>query len=62
MDAGVFPWPISPLGSLQCCLCDDGDTYTSIDDLYDHSVAVHLPQPSLVSLPLATASHHARDA
>ena len=27
---------------------------TSIDDLYDHSVAVHLPKPSPVSLPIAS--------
>ena len=62
MDAGAFPWPISPPKSLQCRLCDDGDTYTSIDDPYDHSVAVHLPKPSPVSLPRATASHHASGA
>ena len=59
VDAGAFPWPISPPQSLQCRLCDDGDTYTSIDDLYVHAVAVHLPKPSPVSLPIATASQHA---
>ena len=47
VDAGAFPWPISPPKSLQCRLCGEGDTYTSIDDLYDHSVAAHLPKPSL---------------
>ena len=57
MGAGAYPCPISPPKSLQCSLCDDGDTYTSIDELYDHSV-VHLPKPSLVSLPIAAASHH----
>ena len=62
VDAGAFPWPISLPKSLQCRLCDDGDTDTSIDDLYDLSVAVHLPKPSPVSLPTATASHHASGA
>ena len=62
VDAGAFPWPISPPKSLQCSLCDEGDTYTSIDDLYDHSVAAHLPKPSHVSLPIVTASHHASGA
>ena len=62
VDAGAFLWPISPPKSLQCSLCDEGDIYTSIDDLYDHSVAVHLPKPSPVNLPTATASHHASGA
>ena len=62
LDAGAFPWPISPPESLRCRLCDECDTHTSIDDLYDHSVAVHLPKPSPVSLPIATASHHASGA
>ena len=47
--------------SLQCRLCDDGDNYTSIDEFYDHAVAAHLPKPSLVSLPIVTALHHACD-
>ena len=47
VDAGAFLWAISPPESLQCRLCDDGDTvYTSIDEQCDHSVAVHLPKPS----------------
>ena len=54
VDAGAFPWPISPPKSLQCRLCDDETVYTSIDELYDHSVAVHLPKPSPVSLPIAS--------
>ena len=62
MDAGAFLRPISPRKSLQCRLCDDGDTYTSTDDLHDHSVAVHLPKPSPVNMPTATASPHARGA
>ena len=32
VDAGAFPWPISTLLSLQCRLCDDGDSYTSVDE------------------------------
>ena len=40
--------------SLQCRLCDDGDNYTSVDEFYDHAVAVHLPKPSPVSLPIVT--------
>ena len=40
VDAGAFPWPIFPPESLQCSLCDDETVYTSIDELYDHSVAV----------------------
>ena len=59
VDAGAFPWPISPLQSLLCRLCQNGDSYTSIDDFYDHAVAVHLPKPSLVSLLFVTALHHA---
>ena len=59
VDAGAFPWPISPPLSLQCRLCDDGDSYASIDDFYDHAVALHLPKPSPVSLPIATVLHHA---
>ena len=55
-------WPISPPKSLQCSSCDKSDMYTSIDNLYDHSVAAHLPKPSPVSLPIATASHHPSDA
>ena len=35
-----FPWPISP----------------PIDELHDHSVAVHLPKPSPVSLPIASVA------
>ena len=31
VDAGAFPWPISPPLSLQCRLCDDGDSYASIN-------------------------------
>ena len=54
VDAGAFPWPMSPPESLQCSLCDDETVCTSIDDLYDHSVAVHLPKPSPVSLPIAS--------
>ena len=46
VDAGAFLWPISPPKSFQCSLCCEGDTYTSIDDLYDHSVAAHLFCPS----------------
>ena len=61
VDAGAFPWPISTPLSLQCRLCDDGDNYTSVDEFYDHAVAVHLPKPSPVSLPIATALHHACD-
>ena len=61
VDAGAFPWPISTPLSLQCRLCDDGDKYTSVDEFYDHAVAVHLPKPSPVSLPIATALHHACD-
>ena len=57
VDAGAFPWPISPPLSLQCRLCEDGDSYTSIDDFYDHVVAVHLPKPSHVSSPIVTAHH-----
>ena len=59
VDAGAFPWPISPPQSLLCRLCQDGDSYTSIDDFYDHAVAVHLPKPSPFSLPIVTALHHA---
>ena len=59
VDAGAFPWPISPPLSLQCRLCDDGDNYAFIDDFYDYAVALHLPEPSPVSLPIATALHHA---
>ena len=54
VDAGTFPWPISPPMSLQCRLCDDGDNYTSVDEFYDHALAVHLPKPSPVSLPIVT--------
>ena len=54
VDAGAFPWPISPPESLQCRLCDDETTYTSIGESHDHSVAVHLPKPSPVSLPIAS--------
>ena len=36
------------LGGSQCSLCDD--------ELYDHSVAVHLPKPSPVSLPIASVT------
>ena len=61
VDAGAFPWPISTPLSLQCRLCDDGDNYTSVDEFYDHAVAVHLPKPSPVSLPIVTALHHACD-
>ena len=61
VDAGAFPWPISTPLSLQCRLCDDGDNYTSVDEFYDHAVAVHLTKPSPVSLPIATALHHACD-
>ena len=61
VDAGAYPWPISTPLSLQCRLCDDGDNYTSVDEFYDHAVAVHLPKPSPVSLPIATALHHACD-
>ena len=56
VDAGAFPWPISPPKSVQCSLCDDETVYTSIDELYDHSVAVHLPKPSPVSLPIDATS------
>ena len=56
VDAGAFPWPISPSVSLQCSLCDDETDFTSIDELYDHSVAVHLPKPSPVSLPIASVA------
>ena len=61
VDAGAFSWPISTPLSLQCRLCDDGDNYTSVDEFYDHAVAVHLPKPSPVSLPIVTALHHACD-
>ena len=54
VDACAFPWPISTLLSLQCRLCDDGDNYTSVDEFYDHAVAVHLPKPSPVSLPIVS--------
>ena len=47
--------------SLQCRLFDDGDNYTSVDEFYDHAVAVHLRKPSPVSLPIVTALHHACD-
>ena len=62
-DAGALLWPITPPKSLQCSLCDDDDTaHTSIDGLFDHSVAVHLPLPCPVSLPIATAFHDASGA
>ena len=53
MGAGAFPWPICPPKSLQYSLCDDETVYTSIEELYDHSFAVHLPKPSPVSLLVA---------
>ena len=56
VDAGAFPWPISPPKSLQCSLCDDETVHTSIDELYDHSVAVQLPKPSPMSLPIASVA------
>ena len=56
VDAGAFPWPISPPKSLQCSLCDGETVHTSIDELYDHSVAVQLPKPSPVSLPIASVA------
>ena len=56
VDAGAFPWPISPFVSLQCSLCDDETVYTSMDELFDHSVAVHLPKPSPVSLPISSVA------
>ena len=59
VDAGAFLWPISTPLSLQCRLCDDGDNYTSVDEFYDLAVAVHLPKPSPVSLPIVL--HHAFD-
>ena len=46
----------SPPKSLQCSQCDDETNYTSITELYDHSVAVHLPKPSPVSLPIASVA------
>ena len=61
VDACAFLWPISIPLSLQCRLCDDGDNYTSIDEIYDHAVAAHLPKPAPVSLPIVTALHHACD-
>ena len=56
VDAGAFPWPISPPKSLQCSLCDDETVYTSTGELHDHSVAVHWPKPSPVSLPIASVA------
>ena len=49
-------WSISSPKSLQCSLCDDETVYTSMDELYDHSVAVHLPKPSPVRLPIASVA------
>ena len=62
VDVGAFPWPISPPKSLQCRLCDDEAAYTSIDELYDHSVAVHLPKPSSVILPIDASSARGNNA
>ena len=54
VDAGALP--------------DDETVYTSTDELYDHSAAVHVPKPSPVSLPIgsgvksSSVSIHARSA
>ena len=57
---GCFPLA-NFYSSVSAVSTDDGDNYTSVDDFYDHAVAVHLPKPSPVSLPIVTALHHACD-
>ena len=58
VDAGAFPWPISPPQSLQCRCVMVKLFFTSIDELCDHSGAVHLAKPSPVSLPIASVVSH----